>query len=518
MSAPKAVERLKVETPLLSEESRPGRRAVSVPEPRVPERSLDEMIPAELRRKEEAGLPELGELQVVRHFTRLSQKNFSIDGQFYPLGSCTMKYNPRINEKAAALPGFAEIHPGQPAEQVQGALELYWRLEEMLKAITGLDAISLQPAAGAQGELTGLLCIRAYHRDRGGAAGARRRKVLIPDSAHGTNPASATLADLDSVPLRTAKDGTVDLGDLEKRLDDTVAALMITNPSTLGLFERNIQRIAARLHEAGALLYMDGANLNAMIGVVRPGDFGVDVMHINMHKTLSTPHGGGGPGSGPIAVTRALEPYLPVPRIVREGERFALDRDRPRSIGKVKAWHGHAGMVWRAYAYLRAHSRADLAGIARTAVLNANYILARLRDHYDLPYPGPCMHEVVLSGRRQKLRTGVRTLDIAKRLLDYGYHPPTIYFPLIVEEALMIEPTETESKETLDRFCDAMIAIAREALESPDLLREAPATLPVRRLDEVAAAREPRVRWADGGALARPAELGPPQGPERPTA
>ncbi len=511
--APQAIERTKVETPTMFDDSRPGRRAVALPATGVPARPLDEMLPPALRRKAPAALPELGELGVIRHFTRLSQKNFSIDGQFYPLGSCTMKYNPRVNEVVAAMPGFADIHPYQAEEDVQGALQVFFELEEMLKALTGLDAISLQPAAGAHGELAGLMCIRAWHRDHGGAG---RTKVLIPDSAHGTNPASVTLAGMDTVPIRTGPDGGVDLADLDSRLDGKVAALMITNPSTLGLFERNIEAVARKLHDAGALLYMDGANLNAMLGAVRPGDFGVDVMHLNMHKTLSTPHGGGGPGSGPIAVNRKLEPYLPVPRIVRGADgAFRLDSDRPKSIGKVKAFYGHAGMVWRAYAYLRVHSREDLRGIAENAVLNANYVLARLKDRYDLPYPGPCMHEVVLSGRRQK-KHGVRALDIAKRLLDYGYHPPTIHDPPIVDEAHMSEPTESEAKETLDRFCDAMIAIADEAERDPELLRRAPTTLPVRRLDEVNAAKNPVLRWGrDAGA--RPSELGAPA-TDRPTA
>jgi glycine dehydrogenase subunit 2 len=503
---PQAIERSKVETAGMFEESRPGRRAVELPAPGVPARSLDDLLPANLRRKQAAELPELGELQMVRHFTRLSQKNYSIDGQFYPLGSCTMKYNPRINEVVAAMPGFADIHPYQAEEDVQGALQVFHELEQMLGALTGLDAVSLQPAAGAHGEFTGLLCIRAYHHARGDMA---RTKVLIPDSAHGTNPATVTLAGMDVIPVRTAPDGGVDMKDLESRLGRNIAALMITNPSTLGLFERNIRAIADKLHAAGALLYMDGANMNALLGVVRPGDFGVDVMHINMHKTLSTPHGGGGPGSGPIAVRKNLEPFLPVPRIVKDGNQFRHDYDRPKSIGKVKQFYGHAGMVWRAYTYLRSHSLEDLRGIARNAVLNANYVLARLKHRYDLPYEGPCMHEVVLSARRQK-KQGVRgALDVAKRLLDYGFHPPTIYFPLIVEEALMIEPTESEAKETLDRFCEAMIAIADEAEKTPDLLRNAPTTLPVRRLDEVNAAKSPVLSHRHA-AQQRPEELGAP--------
>jgi len=505
---PGPVDRTKTETPTLFDDGKPGRRAVHLPASGVPSRTLESMIPASLQRKAPAELPELGELQVVRHFTRLSKKNFAIDAQFYPLGSCTMKYNPRMNEAVAAMPGFADIHPYQPADQVQGALQVFYELEEMLREVTGLAGVSLQPAAGAHGEHAGLMCIRAYHEERGDG---KRTKILIPDSAHGTNPASAVLAGYDTLPIRTAPDGGVDMKDLEARLDGTVAGLMITNPSTLGLFERNIQVIAEKLHAAGALLYMDGANMNALVGHIRPGDFGIDVMHINMHKTLSTPHGGGGPGSGPICVAEKLVPYLPVPRIVKDADgTYRLDEAHPRSIGKVKAFYGHSGMVWRAYTYLRAHSREELGGVAKMAVLNANYILARLKDHYDLPYPGPCMHEVVFSGRRQKAQ-GARTLDIAKRLLDYGYHPPTIYFPLIVDEALMIEPTETETKETLDRFCEAMISIAHEAATNPELLKNAPTTQPVRRMDEVLAAKSPVVRWQRPAEAAAPVERTPPQ-------
>ncbi|GIW71757.1 MAG: putative glycine dehydrogenase (decarboxylating) subunit 2 [Planctomycetota bacterium] len=475
------------------EESRPGRMAVSLPEPGVPSPGAEALLPAWARRAVPPALPEVGELQLVRHYTRLSQKNLGIDTTFYPLGSCTMKYNPRLNEQIAALPGLADIHPYQDPDQVQGALELFYELEQLLAQLTGLEAVSLQPAAGAHGELTGLMCIRAWHVSRGEAA--RRTRVLIPDSAHGTNPASVTLCGMEAVPVRTADNGRVHLADLERKLDERVAAFMITNPSTLGLFESELPAMAERLHAAGALVYLDGANLNAMLGVIRPGDLGVDVMHVNLHKTLSTPHGGGGPGSGPIAVRSFLEPFLPVPRIVRgEDGRLRLETDRPQSIGRVKAFLGHAGMVWRAYAYLRAHSGRDLAGVAKHAVLNANYIRVRLRDHYEVAYPGMCMHEVVLSARRQK-RLGASALDIAKGLLDRGFHPPTIYFPLIVPEALMIEPTETETRETLDRFCDAMIELAELAARDPEQLRQAPRTLPVRRLDEVRAARQPVLRW-----------------------
>jgi glycine dehydrogenase subunit 2 len=482
------------------EVGRSGRQAVSLPEAGVPTKGVEALLPAWARRESPPALPEVSELQLVRHYTRLSQKNFSIDTTFYPLGSCTMKYNPRVNEQAAALPGLADIHPYQDEAQVQGALRLFWELEQMLRAITGLDAVSLQPAAGAQGELTGLMCIRAYHRGRGDDG---RLRVLIPDSAHGTNPASVIACGMRSVGLRTAPDGRVDMADLEGKLDDGTAGLMITNPSTLGLFENQLPEICEKVHAAGGLVYLDGANLNAMLGAVRPGDLGVDVMHINMHKTLSTPHGGGGPGSGPIAVRAVLEPFLPTPRVVQHDDgRFGVSSAFPRSVGRVKAFLGHAGMVWRAYAYLRAHSGADLAGVARHAVLNANYVLARLKDRFDLPYPGPCMHEVVLSAKRQK-KQGVSALDVAKLLLDAGYHPPTIYFPLIVPEALMIEPTETETKESLDRFCDAMLAIADLAEREPERARQAPVTTPVRRLDEVTAARNPVLRWRPDDAAGR---------------
>ncbi|MHC4390681.1 MAG: aminomethyl-transferring glycine dehydrogenase subunit GcvPB [Planctomycetota bacterium] len=483
--------------PELFEKSRPGRQAVRLPASGVEEQPLEVLLPAWTRRERPAELPELSELQVVRHYTRLSRKNFSIDERFYPLGSCTMKYNPRVNEHTAALPGFSDLHPYQPDEDVQGMLECWHRLEGMLQTITGLPAISMQPAAGAHGELTGLFVIRAYHESRGEAA--TRTKVLIPDSAHGTNPASVVLAGMKAVGLKTGEDGRVCFEDLVEKLDDGVAALMITNPSTLGLFESRIQEVADALHEAGALLYMDGANLNAMLGWVRPGDFGVDVMHINMHKTLSTPHGGGGPGSGPIAVAKILEPFLPVPRVAYDEPTgvYRLSTDHPQTIGRMKAFVGHMGMVTRAYTYLRAHGWRDLRAIAEYAVLNANYILARLKGRYELPYEGPCMHEVVFSARLQK-KNGVSALDIAKRLLDKGFHAPTIYFPLIVKEALMIEPTETEAKETLDLFCEAMLEIADEAEQSPELVQSAPTRLPLRRLDEVAAARRPCIRWCPG--------------------
>lgn len=457
----------------------------------VPQAPLEKLLPAGLLAKQGPPLPEVGELDLVRHYVRLSQKNMSVDSNFYPLGSCTMKYNPKVNEKVASLPGFAKIHPLQDASTVQGMLRLLGALERELSEITGMDAVSLQPAAGAQGELTGLMMIRAFLADRGQR---QRRVVLIPDSAHGTNPASCTLCDLEAREVKSDSRGLVDMGDLDRKLTGDVAALMLTNPNTLGLFEENIAEIARRVHERGALLYMDGANLNAILGVTRPGDFGVDVLHINVHKTFSTPHGGGGPGAGPVAMKAPLAPYRPVPVVREENGRFFLDEGLPKSIGKVKSFWGHAGIFVRAYAYLRAYGAENLRKVAEMAVLNANYLLARLRSHYHVPYDRPCMHEFVLTNMKQK-KHGIRTLDIAKRLLDYGFHPPTIYFPLVVSEAIMIEPTESESLETLDRFAEAMIRIAEECQKDPELVRQAPHHRPVRRLDEVRAAREPILRW-----------------------
>jgi glycine dehydrogenase subunit 2 len=477
-----------METPLIMEQSRPGRRAVSLPACDVPEVPVGELVPERFLRTVPLSLPEVGEAQLVRHYTRLSQKNFGVDTHFYPLGSCTMKYNPKRNESLAALPGFLHLHPYQADAQVQGVLEILHRTEEMLKEITALAGVSLQPAAGAHGELASLMVARAYFRARG--EGDRRRKVLIPDSAHGTNPASVTLCGCRTVQVRSDGEGLVDLGDLEAKLGEDVVVLMLTNPNTLGLFERNIRAIADRLHEAGALLYLDGANLNAMLGLVRPGDFGVDLMHFNLHKTFSTPHGGGGPGSGPIGVSKELVPYLPVPRVVKDGRRYRLHYDEPRSIGRVRSFLGNVNVVIKAYCYLRSLNQEDLRNVARHAVLNANYVKARLRDHYLVPYDRFCMHEFVASAKWQK-KQGIRALDVAKRLIDLGFHPPTVYFPLIVEEALMIEPTETEGKETLDAFADALIRIAREAEEDPEGLHEAPVCQPVRRLDEVTAARNP---------------------------
>jgi len=428
---------------------------------------------------------------VVRHFSELATRTFGIDTGFYPLGSCTMKHNPRVNERVVALPGFRDLHPLQEEEGAQGALELERRLQEILAEVTGLDAVSLQPAAGSQGEVTGLLLMRAYFADRGESA---RTEIVVPDTAHGTNPASVTMAGYTLVGVRTDRRGNIDLDELREKVGEKTAGLMLTNPSTLGLFDENIDEIQRIFHDAGALMYYDGANLNAVCGLSRPGDMGFDIVHINLHKTFSQPHGGGGPGGGPIAVRERLGPFLPVPAVVRDGERFRLDYDRPKSIGKVRAFTGPFGVFVRSYAFIRAYGPA-LKEMSEVAVLNANYVLARLKEAYELPFDRLCMHEFVLSARNLKRAHGVTALDVAKRLMDYGFHPPTIYFPLIVPEALMIEPTETEPKETLDAFCEAMLAIAREAEEEPELLKGAPHNRPVSRLDEVQAAKRAIVRF-----------------------
>jgi glycine dehydrogenase subunit 2 len=475
---------------LIYEKSQSGRRSSAIPHydglpaPDVPE---------ELRRSEPPRLPEVHELGLVRHFTELSQRNFGIDTGFYPLGSCTMKYNPRVNERIVALPGFANLHPLQEEEGVQGALELEWRLQEILAEVTGLHSVSLQPAAGSQGELTGLMLVRAYFEEKGESE--QRRKVVIPDTAHGTNPASVTMAGYEVTPVKTDPRGNIDVDDLRAKVDEHTAALMLTNPSTLGLFDEKIEEIAEIFHGAGALMYYDGANLNAVCGISRPGDMGFDIVHINLHKTFSQPHGGGGPGGGPIAVRELLEPYLPVPAVIRKDDgSFGLDFDRPKSIGKVRGYTGPFGVFVRSYAYIRMYGP-RLREMSETAVLNANYMLARLKDAYDLPFDRLCMHEFVLSARNLKRDHGVNALDVAKRLMDYDFHPPTVYFPLVVPEALMIEPTETEAKETLDAFCDAMLEIAREAASEPELLKKAPHHRPVRRLDEVRAAKQPLVKY-----------------------
>lgn len=487
--------------PTLFEQSRAGRRGVLPPpvavgsttsdaSPKIP--SFDDCVPTALQRQSRLDLPELGELETVRHYTRLSSLNMAIDNTFYPLGSCTMKYNPRLNEVAAADPGFSRVHPLAPTADVQGYLEVFSRLERILEEISGLPHVSLQPAAGAHGELTALMMIKARLESRGEAA--QRDVVLIPDSAHGTNPSSCTIAGFRTRNVSSGPDGTIDLAELEKALaaggGQDVAAMMITNPNTLGIFEHSISEIASKLHEADALLYMDGANMNAILGITRPGDFGVDVMHFNLHKTMSTPHGGGGPGAGPIAVTAELEPFLPVPRLVRRNELWELDDERPDSIGKVRSFFGQSGILLRALAYLMAHGPEEMRGISEYAVLNANYIRARLREAFHLPFETDSMHEVVFTAKKQKEK-GVRALDVAKRLIDLGFHPPTIYFPLVVSEALMIEPTETETRDTLDQFCEAMLTLAEEAETTPEKLHAAPITQPVGRLDEVAAVKTP---------------------------
>src|SRR5687768_565075 len=473
---------------LIFEKSKPGRRAAVIPKPdlSVPE------VPEELRRSRPPRLPELAEPEIVRHFTALADRTFGVDTGFYPLGSCTMKHNPRVNERVVALPGFRDLHPLQEEAGAQGALELMWRLQEILAEVCGLDAVSLQPAAGSQGELTGLMLMRAYFADRG--EGERRRTVITADTAHGTNPASVTMAGYELQKVETDARGNLDLDDLRANVDERTAGLMLTNPSTLGLFDEHIEEVSQIFHDAGALLYYDGANLNAVCGISRPGDMGFDIVHINLHKTFSQPHGGGGPGGGPVAVRDILEPFLPVPAVVREGDAFQFDYDRPKTIGKVRGFYGPFGVFVRSYAFIRSYGPA-LREMSEASVLNANYCLARLQEHYDLPFERLCMHEFVVSARNLKREYGATALDVAKRLMDYGFHPPTIYFPLIVPEALMIEPTESEPKETLDAFCDAMIAIAKEAASDPAKLKEAPHHRPVRRLDEVKAAKRAIVKY-----------------------
>jgi glycine dehydrogenase subunit 2 len=476
---------------LIFERSSPGKVGVEFLPLDVPAVSPADLLGADLVRGEIEGFPEVSELEVIRHFTRLSTWNYGVDTGLYPLGSCTMKYNPRLNEVVARLEGLATDHPYTPEELAQGCL---WVLDEAvrcLREITGMDAVSLQPAAGAQGELTGILMIRACLTGRGNP----RKCILIPDSAHGTNPASVVTAGYEVRHLKSNERGCVDLADLDRAMDHDVAGLMLTNPNTLGIFESDIRRIAEIVHARGGLVYMDGANLNALVGVARPGDFGVDVMHLNLHKTFSTPHGGGGPGSGPVAVMKVLEPYLPSPVVEKspEGE-FRLNYDRPRSIGRVRAFYGNFGMVVRALAYILAKGPEGLRQTTEDAVLNANYVRSRLRNSYDLPYDQPCMHECVFSDRRQAAR-GVRTGDLAKRLIDYGFHPYTTAFPLIVPGALMIEPTESASREELDAFIDALKSIAQEVDADPEFVLKAPYTTRVSRLDEVAAARKPVLRW-----------------------
>ncbi|MDQ0269416.1 aminomethyl-transferring glycine dehydrogenase subunit GcvPB [Cytobacillus purgationiresistens] len=476
---------------LIFELSRPGRIGYSLPEMDVPEVDLSELIPEGYQREEEAELPELSELDIMRHYTALSKRNHGVDSGFYPLGSCTMKYNPKINENVARFNGFAHLHPLQDESSVQGALELMYDLQEHLVEITGMDEVTLQPAAGAHGEWTGLMMIRAYHEANGDH---KRTKVIVPDSAHGTNPASATVAGFETLTVKSNEHGLVDLEDLKRVVGDDTAALMLTNPNTLGLFEENILEMAEIIHGAGGKLYYDGANLNAVLSKARPGDMGFDVVHLNLHKTFTGPHGGGGPGSGPVGVKKDLIPYLPKPVLVKNEEGYSFDYNRPRSIGRVKPYYGNFGINVRAYTYIRSMGPDGLKAVTENAVLNANYMMRKLAPAFDLPYDRHCKHEFVLSGRRQK-KLGVRTLDIAKRLLDFGYHPPTIYFPLNVEECMMIEPTETESKETLDSFIEAMLQIAKETEENPEIVQEAPHTTVISRLDETLAARKPVLRY-----------------------
>ncbi len=475
---------------LLFEEGSAGRRGFDLPALDVPSKDISEVIDSSLLRNEIPGMPELSEVDVIRHFTRLSTWNYHIDLGLYPLGSCTMKYNPKINERMARLDGFMLAHPLLPAELIQGALEVQKTLEQCLAEISGMDAVSLQPAAGAHGEMTGILLIRAWHESRGNP----RKKILIPDSAHGTNPASATISGYVVENVPSNKRGTVDLDHLRKMVSEDVAAIMITNPNTLGVFETEIAEITELMHSRGALVYMDGANLNALMGITRPGDFGVDVLHINLHKTFTTPHGGGGPGSGPVAVKRILEPFLPYPVVGRKSEGYFFDYDRPQSIGKIKAYNGQFGMHVRALCYILANGPEGLKQVSEVAVLNANYIRAKLKEAYALAYESPSLHEVVFSDRIQA-RKDIHVWDIGKRLMDYGFHPPTVHFPLIVPGAIMIEPTETESKQELDAFINAMLAIAKEAEENPELVKSAPHTTRIGRIDEAAAARKPVLRW-----------------------
>ena len=488
MSEKHGIPNLAIDEPLIFERGSSGRCGVDIEKTVLS--AGKSPIPTSALRSNLEGFPEVSQIELVRHFLRLSQYNYSVDTGFYPLGSCTMKYNPKVNEDLAGLDGFSHIHPEQPARLSQGALELMYRLERFLSEITGMDRLTLQPAAGAHGELTGMMVIKAFFNDRG----ENRSKVLIPDTAHGTNPASVAMCGFTSVPVKSGPKGFIEAEEVRSLMDDDTAAIMITNPNTLGIFECNISDIADIVHEKGGFVYCDGANLNALMGIVRFGDIGCDVMHLNLHKTFSTPHGGGGPGSGPLAVKEGLVPYLPVPLVDRREGAYTLVYDHPKTIGKVKSFYGNFLICVRAYAYILALGGTGLRQVSENAVLNANYLRARLEKYFHLPYKTEILHECVFSDRKQQ-EFGVSTLDIAKRLIDYGFHPPTIYFPLVVNGALMIEPTETETTETLDRFVTAMGAIAREASENPDLLKKAPHLSKITRVDEVAAARKPVLRW-----------------------
>ena len=476
-------------TQLIFELSKSGRRGARFSESNVfADKSIDELLPANHLRDEPPALPELPEPDVVRHFTNLSTLNMSVDTHFYPLGSCTMKYNPKRNERVAAMPGFANVHPYQSEDSIQGMLQLLYEIQQIFAEISGLPAVSLQPAAGAHGELTALMTAAAYFRDHKDM----RTKVLSPDSAHGTNPASAHMAGFNSQTIKSRADGMVDLDDLAAKLDEETAVFMITNPSTLGLFEVQIKEICKRVHDVGGLIYLDGANMNAILGITRPGDFGADMMHYNPHKTFSGPHGGGGPGAGPICVVDKLEPYLPSPIVVKNGDAYALNYDRPKSIGRVRSFFGNTGVLVRAYTYIMSHGPDGLRRISENAVLNANYLLAKVKHFLDVPHGDRCMHEFVASAAKLKKENGISAMDIAKRLLDYGFHAPTVYFPLTVPEAIMIEPTESESRETLDAFAEALFRITEE---THDDLARAPRSTKIRRPDEVSAARKPVVKW-----------------------
>jgi len=479
------------EQALLFEISTLDRQGYSLPTLDVPEQSLDTLIPARMLRTTPPALPELSEVDVVRHFTQLSQRNYGVDSGFYPLGSCTMKYNPKVNEDAARLSGFARLHPLQPEDQTQGALKLMHSLDKMLSEITGMARVSLAPAAGAHGEMAGLMIIKAYHKHRGDT---KRRIIIVPDSAHGTNPATATVSGFDVVQVASDERGGIDVDALKLLMSDEVAGMMITNPSTLGLFEENIVEIASIVHNAGGLLYYDGANANAILGITRPGDMGFDVVHLNLHKTFSTPHGGGGAGSGPVGVKEKLVPFLPRPSIEFANDTYYLDHNRPLSIGRIKGFYGHFAVLVKAYSYILTMGAEGLREVSEVAVLNANYMMSKLREYFELPFDRVCKHEFVLSGSKQK-EQGVSTLDMVKRLLDYGFHPPTVYFPLIVKEAIMVEPVETESRAVLDAFIEAMATIAKEVETDPELVRSAPHNTVVARLDEVKAARQPVLRY-----------------------
>lgn len=477
---------------LIFEKGVKGSNSFSLPEADLPQLDIDQNLAPIFLRNQAPDLPQLSEVEAVRHFTELSQRAYGVDNGFYPLGSCTMKYNPKINEWAARLPGLASLHPYQAPETIQGALQIYYEMQEILAEITGMDGFTLQPAAGAHGEMVGVMIIKAYHLNRGDK---ERTKMMVPDSAHGTNPATANMIGFEVVEVKSNQRGLVDLDDLRSKMNEEVAGLMLTNPNTLGLFEEGIQDIAEIVHEAGGLLYYDGANLNGVVGVARPGDMGFDVIHVNLHKTFSTPHGGGGPGSGPVGVKSHLLPFLPLPLVVKEEERYSFDYDRPLSIGKARNFYGNFGVIVKAYTYIRALGGEGLRDACQNAVLNANYMLHQLRDDYNIPLDRLCKHEFIINSKQQAEPHGISTMDIAKRLIDYGYHPPTVYFPLIISEAMMIEPTETESKERLDDFIEVMKNIAREAKETPELLLNAPQNAVIRRVDEVKAARKPVVKW-----------------------